>query len=577
MEQGKFIIEEFEAKDGNPILKINEYYIHSKYNPVREAEQVIAKKYSPHSLNIVFGYGSGHYIDELIKRNRYDEQIIVIDPLLGRDELKIKKEHDEIVKISSELISFLEDVLININSKVRTKFNVYCTKNYDKIFPGLYKELLQKIRDLQEANRVNDNTLMMFSEKWQKNLALNLNHMNRDASIENLKNMFELPIVIASSGPSLLKQLPLVKKWRKNIILLSSGSTTNVLLDNDISPDYIVTIDGGDANYNHFSNLLIKNATMIYSFQNHPKIRDSFEKQAIICNLLGHADVNKYVDEFIGEKIPSLLAGSTVANLSFSIAQYISSGPIAFIGQDLAFTDNLSHVKGHNHVKEIEVTNKDEFELVDGYYEGKIQTSTSMNSMRIAFERMIVVQPPSNEFFNCTEGGAKLKGYKQIPFKDFVRKYVVENEDEMIISNDLKFPVLMENSQVLKKHMQDLKNTKELIKIYKSSIKTIENDSTIEKFKNSTIKTLDANDMEISRLNKKLPISHILMPTILSVDTQYLEKENETEYQRFNRVKNQNIDFYKNGLLAVEKYLEIVQFAIKEKRDEINDSNRRSR
>lgn len=576
MEPENLIIEELKAKDGNPILKINEYFIHSKYNPLNEAEKAVDLIYSPHSLNIVFGYGSGYYIDELMKRNRFDEQIIIIDPLLKREELRMKKEHNQIVKILPELVPFLEDVLIKIDSKVRTKFNIYCTKNYDKIFPNYYKELLQKIRDLQEANRVNDNTLLIFSEKWQENLALNLNHMDIDTSIENLENKFELPVIIASSGPSLLKQLPLLKRWRKKVLLISSGSTTNVLLDNGISPDYIVTIDGGDANYNHFSNLIINNATMIYSFQNHPKIRGSFKKQAIVCNLLGHADVNKYVDEFIGEKIPSLLAGSTVANLSFSIAQYISSGPIAFIGQDLAFTDNLSHVKGHNHVKEIEVTNKDEFELVDGYYEGKIQTSTSMNSMRIAFERMIVVQPPSNEFFNCTEGGAKLKGYKQTPFEDFIRKYVVENEDKMITSNDKIFPILMESSQILKKHMQDLKNTKELIKIYKNSIKTIENDSTIKKFKNSTIKSLDANDMEISRLNKKLPISHILMPTILSVDTQYLEKENETEYQRFNRVKNQNIDFYKNGLLAVEKYLEIVQFAIKEKRDEINDSNRRS-
>ena len=284
--------------------------------------------------------------------------------------------------------------------------------------------------------------------------------------------------------------------------------------------------------------------------------------------------MNNYVNEFLNHTIPELLAGSTVANLSFSVAQYISTGPIAFIGQDLAFTDNLSHVKGHNHVETIneDIAKKKELVQVEGYFGGKIMTSASMNSMRLAFERMILVQPPTNKFFNCTEGGAKIKGYEQLEFKTFCEIHI-SNKEQFRLRLSEKYPSIIEPNIIIKQFKSDLEKAEKLVDLYESAISILNKDKSLNKFKASTLKKLDALDEEISPLLNELPVDHILMPTVLAVGTQYLEKHEETPNQKFDRVKKQNLKFYEGSLKAVKKFCTFVEKALENKEKGCVDKN----
>lgn len=563
MNQTTFEINQLVAKNGEPILEINQLYIHSKYNPTKEAERYVENHYRAHNLHIIFGYGSGYLVEAFIKFRKHNEVFIVIDPLLDAELLPIRAHHTNILGVKAENIWGMEAIIQEIDSEVRTTFNILCTNNYDKLFPEEYKELLQKIRDIQEMNRINDNTLLLFAEKWQENLAMNLNYMTKDTSIQHLKDKFHYPVVIAASGPSLLKQLPLLKKYRNAIILISAGSTTNVLLKNQISPDFIVTLDGGESNYKHFEHLEFNGPKLIYTFQNHYKIRDSFKYQAFICNLVGHPHVNQYVNKFLKYEIPELLAGSTVANLCFSIAQYITDGPIAFIGQDLAYTNNLSHVQGHNHTKEMvesSLENKD-IVLIDAYFGDKIATSASMNSMRLEFEKMILIAPPKNLFFNCTEGGAKIKGFDQIPFEEFLVTYQTNTTTNVQI--DLEgYPPISTSSDISNNFKIELVNAEKLIELYKEALSILSKDNALTRFKPSTLKKLDKLDKAISEILQELPLDHILTPTMMAVKKGYLEKENETVYQKFNRIKAQNKKLYESSLEAVEKFCEYVTQAL---------------
>lgn len=564
----EFMINEILAKNGESSIEINNYLIHSKYNPTKEAKKYIEAHYRAHNLNIVFGYGSGYFVEEIIKIRNFDEKVIVIDPLLDNGMINILPKHYDVLGVKVNDIPFLESILINLDSEIRTSFNVICTNHYDKLFPKEYKKLLQKIRDIQESNRVNDNTLILFAERWQENLAMNLTYMSKDASLEVLKNMSEKPVIIASSGPSLLKQLPLLKEYKESIILISSGSTTNVLINNDITPDFIVTIDGGEANYKHFKNLYIKNSKLIYSFQNHYKIRNSFEGQAYVCNLSGHSHVNGYIDAFLETSIPELIAGSTVANLSFSVAQYISSGPIAFIGQDLAYTNNLSHVQGHNHTQNISnnITENKGIVMIEGYFNDKIATSPSMNSMRMSFEKMILNSPPRNKFYNCTEGGAKINGFEQITFEKFGDMYIKNNKNQSIkspLNNQFEVVGILEKEKITAKFNKDLIKAKELITLYEKALLILDKDKSLERFKANTLKKLEFLDDKILTLLGELPLDHILTPTVMEVKRGYLAKNDETVYQKFNRIKKQNVKFYKNSLIGVKKFCEYLEQALK--------------
>lgn len=565
MRDNKYCIKEHLTKSGEMTLEINGYYVHSKYDPIKEAQKYVERHYRPHNLNIIFGYGKGYLIEELEKFKKHNENTIVIDPLLDEKRLAVSEKHHDVLGIEVNDIEHMEFLLSKINPDARTTFNIMCTNNYDKLFPVEYKKLLQKIRDIQDSNRVNDNTLILFSSKWQHNLSMNLNHLTKDASLIELKDKYTKPVIIASSGPSLTKQLDLVKKYRNKIILISAGSTTSVLLNNKIQPDFIVSIDGGEPNYLHFKSLNISNSRLIYSLQNHHKIRESFKEQAFVCNLKGHAHIGNYLKNKLDLKLPTLLAGSTVANLCFSVAQYISKGPIAFIGQDLAYTDNLSHVKGHNHTKVITESNlKDKGSvLVDGYFGDKVRTSVSMNSMRLEFEKMIVVESPKVSFYNCTEGGAKIKGYKQMPFTEFCSKYIEkldEFEENSLLTN--VYPICLEKKQLIDLFNDEIEKAIKTIELYEKAIDTINRDDSIDKFKPKTIRILDKIDEEISDILNDLPTDFILIPTVMEVKRGFLEKENETIYQKYKRVREQNLKLYQSSKEAINKFIEYTKQAL---------------
>lgn len=555
------------SKSGMPILEINGFLTNSKYNPKKEVENYIEQHYKPNKLNIVFGYGMGYLIDALEKRIMLNEKILVVDPLLEKDLLPIsqkeKSRHSNIIGIKLDNIHELRSYIGQIDSNVRTQFNVFCTHNYDKIFPNEYKELLSVIKEIQYFHMISDNTIISSSEKWQENIIMNLVNLNRDTSLINLKNQYNKPVVIASSGPSLMKQLDTLKKYKDRIILISAGSTTNVLLKNNVVPDFIVSIDGNEANYNHFKDLRLTNSRLIYLLESHFKIRDSFEQQAFICSSLSNKSLNRYLQSSLKLKVPCLYSSFTVATLSFSVALYISTGPVALIGQDLAFTDNLTHSLGHNHSNFIDETNED-YIKIPGYFNEEVLTNQVMNGMRLGFEQMVSGQNIVNPFYNCTEGGAKIKGFQQMAFEEFCVKFVKASSDSIIPE---EFETCFDDKKLISKFNSELSGAKECIELYSEALKLISKDKSIKQFKSSTLKKLNELDRKIKIILDDLSADTILTPVALYVKRGFLNKENETDYQKFKRVKEQNIVLYKESRKALKIYANYIEKSLEKMKE----------
>jgi len=74
------MIEMTSAKSGDQTLKIENYYIHSKYNPVREAEQFAAKNFEQGKIHILLGHGLGYYT-EAFKQHSDNTDLIIMEPI----------------------------------------------------------------------------------------------------------------------------------------------------------------------------------------------------------------------------------------------------------------------------------------------------------------------------------------------------------------------------------------------------------------------------------------------------------------------------------------------------------------
>ena len=138
-------VEKLMTKSGHETLKVNDYFVHSSYNPIREAEQLAKKYYKPHHAHIVFGYGCGYFIDALLKEFHFNERLLIVDPLFDDKIISIRKEHEHLNLFTSKAIENFEFFLNELAAEARVSFQVICLSNYDKVFTEIYKNLLIKV------------------------------------------------------------------------------------------------------------------------------------------------------------------------------------------------------------------------------------------------------------------------------------------------------------------------------------------------------------------------------------------------------------------------------------------------
>lgn len=575
MEQ-KFEFKEYTSKIGLPTLNINGYFIHSKYDPLKEAKIYVDKKLKPGNVHILFGYGLGYIVDELISRFiNENEKLIVIEPILKN----ITRSDEKVILYNGSDLNEIKDIIFS-SFDINNKITLLCSPNYDKICPNLYKEFLEILKDKVRMERVNENTINHYSELWQKNYLLNLKHVVNDYSIKNLEKISSSPVVIASGGPSLSKQLPLIKKFRDNFILIASGSTFNSLLSEDIVPDFIVSIDGSNTNFEHYKDLQKSNIKLVYGMFNHYKIRDVFSNNCYYFLSDDNSIFKSHLKNVLNEEPIVMYGGGTVAHHALSIAYYLTSGPIALVGQDLAYTNNRSHAENNKRYYELteDEIKKNGLFKVKGYYNDEVLTDYPFLAMKTFFENLIKLYN-SNNIFNCTEGGAKLEGYKQITFKEFCQMFANQkiNKDFLTQTNNNSSNRLENLIKLKEKMIEEIKVYEDIVDILKDNLENLSENRLGNGFEKRILTRLNKNDKKIEEYRLRTCLGVILDPINLNVIKKYSPKKNETVEEAYKRVYTQSNVLYTEYIKAVEKTKKYILELINNINNEIEGVNNGSR
>jgi hypothetical protein len=564
------------AKTGHEILKVQGYYLHSKYDPIQEAEKIVKANYKLNHLHILFGNGHGYISDALSEKISDKEFLIVIEPSSEIAELGIKLAKEKIKNkrliycVGMNIEKFIE-IYTPIAHQFGKRVNIILSPNYDKIFKDYYKDILKKIIEITNKYAVNINTIQMFSQEWQKNFTYNLYYAFNDCTVDDLQNKYNCPVVIASGGPSLTKQLELLKSIRENILLIASGSTINTLIKNNITPDYVVTIDGNYRNYQHFENLDLKNTDIIYSLSNNERILQKFNRPSISFVSDTTKNIQKYAERILDKKITLLDAGASVANFALCVAQRISSGPITLIGQDLAYTNNQSHAEYNIFKREIDPNKIKDNEMfyVEGYLNDEVLTDYAFLVMKEVFEKLIKKFPDSERIFNSTEGGVKLKGFQQLSFSEFIDKYVDKNKKVTKV-NLSEFPVrtLSEWKSFLVRINNEIFDHIKIIRLTQEAQRKLKNNSSNVQFDSSVLKDLEKIDKKLKKIFSKGLMSLIVQPIVIDTFNNYLPRENETEIEVYKRTYAHSNDLYSRLEIAAKEskvYLESLKEKIEAK------------
>lgn len=553
-----YAINYVETRNNNMTVEVNGFLLHSKYDPIKEAQRIAEKEYDPQGLCILFGYGLGYLAQEILNLSIYNDNLLIIDPLYEKIDHQLTIDLTVMSeKNDREWARLIHSKLLNYSKKIK----VICAPNYEKICAEEYSNILKQVKNIQSTNQVLENTTRNFSEMWEKNYVYNLLELKNTRNFDSLTDSYSCPIIIASGGPSLIKQLPLVKEIRSKILLVAAGSTINTLLKYDIIPDYIVSIDGGEINYEHFKNISDLPTTLISSFSNHYKIQQQWKNDKYVFLDGGDAEFQSYVERTFGVTVPLLYGGASVANYAFSCAIKMTTGPIALIGQDLAYTDFKTHAEANENYKIVDeqYMKARGMYYTDGYYEDQVLTDDAFLLMKNDFERLYQEQSQGRTIFNCTEGGIKIDGIPQISFHSFCYDVIQEQQEILCATKVQKYHL---NKALYEQKLKDeILFMEQSIKQIKIARIALTKNSAAPQFDKKVLKELDKADQLVVKVKEKTIINRILDPLILDIMTKFIAKPNEKPEEKYVRIFTQNEYMYRmleENITTSKTYLEYI-------------------
>ncbi len=410
-------------------------FIHSSYDPVREARQW-AEKMSPKQGEVyfVFGYGLGYHVAELLKKVPDNCKVIIVEicrelildgcesgyiiDLLHRENV-----HFLLGKRHLELEGFLSGV-VGFDNLEKIQFLDY--KPAIRLFEDCYDELKLRITAAISNLIVEMNTILHFSEKWLQNLFANLPQIAMNPGIASLYGKFpEMPAIIVSAGPSLNKNIHLLQEAKGKSVIICVGTALKPMIQAGIKPDLIISVDGGKPNFRHFQNIPAMDVPMVFDITIYPEIPKTYTGPKLVGGC--HENMVVWTEKTLGEKKGLYQMGPSVACVAFDLARNLGCNPIILIGQDLAYTNNQAHAKGtaFDH-RTIENFRRREIIEVDGINGTKVLTDRVMATFIRWFEIKINESRETHRVIDATEGGAKIPGTDIMPLSQVIREVCFE-------------------------------------------------------------------------------------------------------------------------------------------------------
>ncbi len=442
-------------------VNVNGKNIHSKYDPLQEAEKMyrtlVEMRAGEHISFCFFGLGLG-YVTELFIKENEKITVALIEPdiflfilFLASRKLDSFFSHKSLILIPASSVSDTLLILENLNLNLYNSF--YFSPSME-----VSADWLKEFKVLQERGEkkhtLNYNTLKKFYIRWFKNFIKNIDFCLATDGVSVLKNIASsFPAIVIAAGPSLDEQLPVIRERQEELIIIVVDTSLKAVLNNGISPDFVVLMDGQYLNYLHIAgafssiNPSMKAPILITEATVYPQVfREGFSSFYLASSFF---PLGRYIEDFIEMK-GHLVAGGSVATTAWDFARYIGASPIIMAGLDLAFTQKKTHAS-YCHFEMQAMMMSDRFNTIEGAnyrmldvkntclregYEGQVLTDSKMIMFAWWFESKIEEYPESLTF-NLMPKGLKIPNMPSIDREAFF--YLLSKKRE-------------ENNRVLDKH-----------------------------------------------------------------------------------------------------------------------------
>lgn len=298
-----------------------------------------------------------------------------------------------------------------------------------------YERLGKEIFSVSNQFNISSNTFKAFGTDFIANRLSFLSMIHHTSLIDSIRGRFkDVPALLVSAGPSLDKNIDLIKEFKEKAVIISVDSALPALLANGVTPDFVTSIDYKNLTYEKIASCAPKshNISMICSSWVGQKVAKVFPARNIYWTFAGGA-MDRWINQGLGGKIVSPGAG-TVAHLNLVAAVIMGCSPVIFTGQDLAFpkqagsNDHTEHAVLKSDKKAAALLeNEHELIWIDGNDGDKVPTLRYFVNFLHEFENMIRANP--GKYINATEGGAFIAGTDVMTLKEVLNQFCTKEFD----------------------------------------------------------------------------------------------------------------------------------------------------
>lgn len=446
--------------------KTNEKIYNEPLKELNATLEPFKKEFQRYPVLFFYGIGNG-VLYKALAQNATHKRIVVFEPSV------------ELIYMALNLMDFTQEISqgrviivwtrdytlpraqIIFNSSIRLFFRLYKLHINSDYYEKNFSDDIKKVNDIN-INAIHSSSVMSGNDPRDalmgiEHYLINLPKMlirPRFATFTKKRAKTTEYAILVATGPSLIKQLPLLKKVAKKATIFCADSSYAILQKHGIKPDYVPSLERPPRTSELFNNDF-----------------GEFDKDIIfIPYTLTHPNTVKYLEQnernYLLTQRPLAFAqylrlkecgfingGMSVMNMAYQIAEILGFKKIVLIGQDLAYADsgdshpNEYMFAGNEKVEKNKLSSSPKIKAYGG--KGEVYSKQVWILFKEVFEGYIFANKKIIKTYNCTEGGARIEGAIEKPFKEICeilakkpdkkpfKKIKVPNK--AIVNRDLKY------------------------------------------------------------------------------------------------------------------------------------------
>ncbi|MDD3150197.1 MAG: DUF115 domain-containing protein [Candidatus Gastranaerophilales bacterium] len=469
-----------QTKSGDANLLYNGILLHDNIDPLDEAVSILNKTQhtQKNDITVIFGLGLGYLFKRFIQSSK--TKILIFEPNIDilRITLDVVDFSEDFAKKTVRLVDKIDDIqkyfgdLFFIDAEV----NFIFLNSYTKFYPEMIPQLADKLAFDKGLYKSNYTNLMRKSYAWTSSGISNIAYTAEHYSLETLRGKFKnKPAIIVSAGPSLDKNIAILKKLEGKALIITVGAALKSLVKNDIKPDFGVFIEHY-CSKGQIKGLNLSDLNIILQSSTHIDIHNENAKR--FFNYYPNNDfVNQWLASILNIDLQDYLNKGTVSLTAVFSARIMGCNPIILVGQDLAYTDGKSYASDASHsnvvckknpetgkyevgpadidkyIKDIDFDHKRAKEFVEKrfakinrglfFVKGQngelLPTEPGYATFINYFENMAKEFGSEIDFINCSTGGAYIEGFKHKNLDEVLSSINSEKIDaEKVIESTLQ-------------------------------------------------------------------------------------------------------------------------------------------